>query len=160
MRSWILLWLVSCVTAFGQERPCVFCEIAKGESAASVVYQDKKLIAFMDHAPINPGHVLIVPMKHAESLLDMPEETAREMMVLAQKIGRALQKTDLNAKAIQLRMNNGRPIQGLLHAHLHVYPRFSGDGGEKLDIERPKATRAELDAAAKKIKEALEKTAD
>lgn len=160
MTKFLFLLLVSCAAVFAQERPCVFCEIAKGESPASVVYKDERLIAFMDHAPINPGHVLIVPVKHAENLLDMPEETAREMMVLAQKIGRALQKTDLNTKAIQLRMNNGRPIQGLLHAHLHVYPRFSGDGGEKLDMERPRATRAELDQTARKIKKALEAEKD
>ena len=159
MRYVFLLFLF-CVASFGQDRPCVFCQIAKGESAASVVYKDDQLMAFMDHAPINPGHVLIIPIKHAEHLLEMPEKTVGEMMVLAQKIGQAMKRTDLEAQAIQLRMNNGRPIQGLLHAHLHVYPRFAGDGGEKLDIERPRAARAELDAVAKKIKAALDETPD
>jgi uncharacterized protein (DUF885 family) len=157
MRYHVALLLSLLTVAMARERPpCVFCEIAAGELEGSFVFRDKKLMAFMTIAPQNPGHLHVVPVEHFENLADLPAETAKEMMALAQKIGGAIQRTDLKADALQLKMNSGRPVQGIMHAHLHVVPRFEGDAGERRSFELPNPPRAELDAVAKKIKRSFD----
>jgi len=158
MSRFIALMFV-CLATFAsaqEKRPCIFCEIVKGQSPASQVYRDARVMAFMDIAPKNPGHVLVVPVEHSENLLDLPNETAKEMMGVAQRIVLAIKKTDIKADAFQLRVNSGSLVQGIKHAHLHVVPRFHGDGGDRAEESTPKAPREELDALAKKIRAALE----
>src|ERR1051325_218265 len=122
----VLLWLAPAV--FAQETtPCVFCEIVGGKREGSLVYRDDKVMAFLDHAPINLGHTLVIPVQHFENLNDTPPEIARQMMEVAQKIGASFKKAGIKAEAFQLHMNNGRMLQRIKHAHLHVYPRFKGD---------------------------------
>lgn len=159
MRCLLLILLGCAALVRAQERPCVFCEIVRGEREVSVVHRDAAVMAFMDHAPVNPGHVLIIPVEHGENLNEVPAETAREMMALAQRIGAAYQKTDIQAEAFQLHMNNGRMVQHVRHAHLHVWPRyrgdFPGDSPVRLASQRHILERPELDATASKIKLAL-----
>jgi uncharacterized protein (DUF885 family) len=155
----LIVWLAAAAGVFAQQ-DCVFCQIAKGDREASLVYRGDRVVAFMDHAPVNPGHVLIIPAAHAETLLDLPPETAKEMMALAQKVGAAIKATDLKADSFQLQMNSGQMVQRLPHALLHIWPRFRGDlkrsGLDPLGGERARAPREELDAAARKIKTALD----
>lgn len=156
----ILLFALVCGSHAQEARPCVFCEIVKGEREVSTVYRDGQVMAFVDHAPVNPGHVLVIPIEHGETLNEVPAETAREMMGLAQRIGAAYQKTDLKAEAFQLHMNNGRLVQHVRHAHLHVWPRFAGDfPGDavvRLASQRTRIERPEMDAVAAKLKTGLE----
>lgn len=161
MRSVFLLLLLALNLGLvrAQERPpCVFCQIAKGEGEASVIYRDAKLAAFMDYAPVNPGHALIVPVEHAQELADLPADTAREMMALAQRIAAALKQSGVRAEGIQLEMNNGAPIQRMKHAHLHVIPRYADDPREKQGLTQPRdrAERSELNRIAARIKRSLD----
>jgi histidine triad (HIT) family protein len=152
----IVLFLTLFTANAVEPKSCVFCEIAAERSPASLIYRDANLLAFMTIRPGNPGHTLIVPVKHAENLFDLPTETAKDMMALGQRIAAAIRKTDLKCDAIQLRMNNGQMVQSVMHAHLHVIPRYVGDPGVRADADLPRPPRAELDEIAAKIRKALE----
>ena len=147
-----LLGFLGALAADGA-KPCVFCEIVSGQRPAAIVYRDDTVLAFMDIAPRNPGHVLVVPVRHADNLLELPPATARDMMAVAQRIALALKATDLKTEGIQVMMNTGKAAgQEVLHAHLHVIPRFIGEP------EPPDKTRkglGELEVVAAKIRAQL-----
>ena len=107
---------------------CIFCKIIRNEIPSSKIFEDDKLIAFLDINPVNKGHVLIVPKEHLETLLDIPDSLMKEMMVAAKKVAKSMRKT-LKADGINLGMNNFPPAgQAVMHAHMHVIPRFENDG--------------------------------
>ena len=149
------LLLVGTAAAADGPKPCVFCEIVAGRGAAAVVFRDDRVVAFMDIAPHNPGHVLVIPVQHAEDILAVPAATAEAMMVVAQRIARAIQKAGIKAEGFNFRMNAGAAAgQTVFHAHLHVVPRFVGDGGDRHPGER--VTTGELEAIAARIRAQLE----
>jgi histidine triad (HIT) family protein len=149
-----LIGLLNSNSVEAQSKPCVFCEITQNKKQESrVVYRDKTIVAFMDYAPINPGHVLVVPLMHATDLLDMPDSTVRDMLSVAKKIAAAIKKTDIKAEGIRFLSNAGESAgQDMFHAHLHIIPRFTGDN---FNAKKVKAPANELDEAARKIREAL-----
>lgn len=107
---------------------CIFCKIVRGEIPSANVLDNGKLIAFLDINPVNKGHVLIVSKEHHETLLDIPENTLKDMIIAAKKIGRSLRKA-LKADGFNLGMNNFTAAgQEVFHAHFHVIPRFENDG--------------------------------
>ncbi len=132
---------------------CVFCAIAADETARSVVYEDDAVLAFLDVAPITPGHVLVVPKEHAAGLADLPAETGRRLFTAAQRIAAALRATDgIRVEGVNLFLADGVAAgQDVFHAHLHVVPRFAGDGLEIRRAARPSPSREELDAQASEI---------
>jgi histidine triad (HIT) family protein len=137
---------------------CIFCRIIAGELPASVVYEDAKAVAFLDIQPITPGHVLVVPKTHAASLIDLSQEDAAEMMRVGQIIDRALQKSTLRCEGVNLFLADGRAAgQEVDHVHLHVFPRFKGDGFEMQfnSSTKKQPGRTQLDEDAKRIKAAL-----
>src|SRR3989344_2796069 len=107
---------------------CIFCKIVRGEIPSSNVYTNDKVIAFLDVNPVNKGHVLIVPKEHYETLLDIPDNIVKELLVIAKRIGKSARKA-LKADGFNVGMNNF-PAAGqvVFHAHLHVIPRFENDG--------------------------------
>ncbi len=113
----------------GYTRACVFCQILAGEQPASFVCRDARVAAFMDIQPVNPGHVLIVPARHAARLCDMPADTASALMRVAHGLVAAIPKSGIKCEGVNLFLADG-PIafQGVDHVHLHVIPRFQGDG--------------------------------
>lgn len=136
--------------------PCIFCEIAAGRTnqPAREVYRDDLVVAFMDRAPRNPGHVLVVPIRHAENALDTPPATTARLAVTAQKIAQAIRRTDLRAEGFNLQSNSGRAAgQTVFHFHVHVIPRFAGE--TPAGAEKVAAAPADLEAAAAKIRAAL-----
>ncbi len=138
---------------------CIFCRIVSGELPASVVYEDDQVIAFLDIQPINPGHVLVVPKYHAQSMEDLPEEDAAHMMRVGQIIDKALRKSDLRCEGVNMFIADGRVAgQDVDHIHLHVFPRFKGDGFElKVPSDARKTPgREQLDETAGKLKRALQ----
>lgn len=157
MRLLLIGLLMATGVAFAEEpKPCVFCEIVAGRAEAAVVYRDEHVVAFMDIAPHNPGHVLVVPVQHAADILTVPAETAKEMMVVAQKIARAIRKAGLQADGFNFRMNAGTPAgQTVFHAHLHVVPRFVGDAGGQRHVGE-RVPVSELEPIAAKIRAQLE----
>jgi uncharacterized protein (DUF885 family) len=160
MPVFLLILTSSIVALFAQGNdPCVFCQIVRGEREVSTVYRDTKVMAFLDHAPVNAGHTLIIPIEHRETLLELPAEVAGQIMVAAQKIAEGVTRTDLKAESFQLQMNSGPMVQRTKHAALHVWPRFRGDfpgsAGARFEGDRARVARPELDAIARKIRQGL-----
>ena len=134
---------------------CIFCRILAGELPGSFVYRDDRCAAFMDIQPVNPGHLLVVPVQHAARLADIDAGTAAELMHLAHAAAAALRASDLRCEGVNLFLADGEAaMQEIFHVHLHVFPRFRGDGfGLKFSPEyytrRP--PRRELDEVAAKL---------
>lgn len=106
---------------------CIFCKIIKGELPSSKVYEDADVLAFLDIKPVNPGHTLVIPKKHFESIHDTPDELVAKTIIAAKKIAGAIQ-TKLGATGVNIGMNNGVAAgQIVFHAHIHVMPRYGKD---------------------------------
>ena len=137
---------------------CAFREILAGGLPASVVFRDEHCTAFMDIMPINPGHVLVVPNRHAASLAEFAEDAGTRVFGVGQRIAAALHGSDLRCEGINLPPADGAAAgQEVFHAHLHVAPRFDGDGfglvfGPHYGDE---TGRKELDALADRVRGAL-----
>ena len=107
---------------------CIFCRIIKGEISSAKIYEDDLVFAFLDIAPINFGHVLVIPKEHHESSSTIPEATAGRMFRIGSRIGIA-QKRKLDCDAFNLHLADGAAAgQVVMHAHLHVVPRGVEDG--------------------------------
>lgn len=158
MRFLLTFLLASVAASAGAaDKACVFCEIAAGRVAAVEICREGDVMAFLDHSPRNPGHVLIIPLAHADNYLEMPAATLARMVELAQRIGRALRATDLRTDGLQLQMNTGKPAgQSVFHAHLHVIPRYEGEPSVPAGVKRPVLAPAELEPIAAKLRAALQ----
>jgi histidine triad (HIT) family protein len=138
---------------------CVFCEIIAGESPASMIYQDQHVVAFMDIHPVNPGHVLVVPRSHVAALADLDEELGGNLFRAGMRVAAAIRRAEIRCEGINLFLADGSAAgQEVFHVHLHVIPRFSGDGfGFRFAPSYFQPTsRAALDEAAASIRLALE----
>ena len=108
---------------------CVFCEIVAGGLPASVVAEDEAVIAFMDINPGTPGHLLVVPKEHHVHIATIPGKTISHMALIAQWLAAALRASPIRTDGINLFLADGVAAgQEVMHAHLHVIPRWSGDG--------------------------------
>jgi len=108
---------------------CVFCRILEGHEKASFVAQGTEAVAFLDVHPITEGHTLIVPRKHFTSIADVDEIPAVAMWSPARRIATALRSSGLRCEAINMFLADGAAAgQEVFHAHLHVIPRWQGDG--------------------------------
>jgi histidine triad (HIT) family protein len=107
-------------------RECTFCRIARGELAADKVYEDAETLAFLDHRPLFPGHCLVVPRAHVDTLLDLPAERVGPFFVAVQRVSRAVER-GLSADGVFNAVNN-RVSQSVPHLHVHVIPRRKKDG--------------------------------
>jgi len=139
---------------------CIFCRIASGELPASVVYEDEYAMAFIDIQSINPGHVLVIPKNHAASLVDLSPEDAGHMMRVGQIMDKALRKSELRCEGVNMYLADGRVAgQDVDHIHLHVFPRFEGDGFElRIDPgSRKQPGREQLNEDASKLRKGLQK---
>ena len=100
---------------------CLFCRIIAGSVPALVVYQDDRCIAFLDHRPLFPGHVLLVPRQHCETLADLPANEVGPLFTTAQILSRAVEEA-LQADGSFVAINN-RVSQSVPHLHVHIVPR-------------------------------------
>jgi len=136
---------------------CIFCDIIAGEAQASFVYQDDLCVAFMDTRPLNPGHILVVPKAHSSSLAELSADTGGHLFKVSQILAAALRESGLRCEGVNLFLSDGVPAgQTIFHVHLHLVPRFRGDGfGFKFNpanlIHPP---RAELEMNAEQIRAA------
>lgn len=106
---------------------CIFCKIISGKIPAAKVYEDDKVISFLDIMPANKGHCLVVPKTHAQNLVDIEEKDLVATMKAAKKVAKALSLAFGNA-AFNIIMNNGKEAGQLVnHAHIHIIPRFKND---------------------------------
>ena len=107
---------------------CIFCKIVEGGLPSYNVYEDAHTLAFLDIFPIHHGHVLVISKKHTVDIFDTPEEDLKSIIVTAKKIAPAVMKAT-KADGINIGMNN-KPASGqvVMHAHVHVIPRYKDDG--------------------------------
>jgi histidine triad (HIT) family protein len=139
---------------------CVFCKIIKGLVPASVVYSDEKVMAFLDIQPVNFGHVLVFPRVHARELSELDPEVGGQMFKVAMLIAEGLRKSGVKCEGVSLFLADGEAaFQDVFHVHLHVIPRFRGDGfglrfGPSYGME---SERKELDTVAEQIRRAISK---
>ena len=107
---------------------CIFCKIIKGEIPANMVYENDKIFAFLDNNPINKGHTLVLPREHHADMLETPDDILSDMITRSKKIAEAIVKA-VKADGFNIGINT-KPASGqvILHTHLHIIPRFSGDG--------------------------------
>ena len=136
---------------------CIFCDIVRGAAEVSICYEDSLAIAFMDIQPVNPGHVLVVPRDHYETLQDVPRAVGMHLyQVVTQLIGPV--QTVSGAPDMNIVVNSGAAAgQDVNHFHIHLIPRRDGDG---FDVPLPFAgsqmpNRHMLDALAATISASL-----
>lgn len=127
---------------------CIFCKIAKKEIPSHIVYEDAKIIAFLDINPVNKGHALVIPKQHYETFTDIPDELLKEIIIVTKKLAVTI-KNKLDYTDYNIIMNNGK-IAGQLvaHAHFHIQPRTANDSGHRT----LKLSQEELAEIAKKLK--------
>ena len=106
----------------------VFTKIIKREIPAAIVYEDDAVIAFMDAGQVNPGHVLVATRKQAETLLDIDEALAMQLFGVAHRVARAVQAVWQPEGITLLQANKPAGWQTVPHLHVHVLPRYVGDG--------------------------------
>ncbi len=108
---------------------CIFCEIVSGRSEASIIYKDDLCTALMTIEPVTEGHALVIPNEHHVNIFDIPAFLAGHLFQVAQNIAKAYDQTDIPCEGVNLVMCNGAAAsQTVFHAHIHVNPRYKGDG--------------------------------
>jgi histidine triad (HIT) family protein len=131
----------------------VICQIVAGELDAAVVLRTEEVVAFLDHRPVFKGHVLVAPVQHVNTLLDLPVDLMQPLVIAAQRIAVAIMAT-LDAQGTFVAINNV-VSQSVPHLHVHVVPRTKGDGLRGFFWPRTTYRSGEMAAYAKRISESL-----
>jgi len=119
------------------------------------VYEDDTVVAFMDLNPVTPGHLLVVPRGHAVGLEDLDRAVGAHVWAVAHDMSRALRRSSLRCEGINLFLCDGEvAFQSVFHVHLHVIPRYAGDGWT-LTGESVRRERSLLESEAQAIKESV-----
>ena len=135
-------------------KACLFCQIVAGEVPAHRVYEDERFVAFLDIRPLFPGHALLVPREHHETLLDLPEPLHGPFLTATQTLSRAVRDAT-SSRGFFNAMNNV-VSQSVAHLHMHVVPRNPKDGLRGFFWPRTKyASDEEAAAVASSIREQL-----
>jgi histidine triad (HIT) family protein len=135
---------------------CVFCRVIAGDLPASVVYEDDRAVAFLDIFPVHEGHTLVVPRDHAADLRDCPADLAAHLFAVGARLAPSIVAAT-GADGFNIWTAAGPAAgQTVFHLHLHVLPRFAGDGfGPRLPKLPPRESpRTALDRVAARIRAA------
>jgi histidine triad (HIT) family protein len=133
---------------------CLFCGIIKGEVSAAIVFEDEISLAFLDHRPLFPGHCLLIPKIHFETLADLPHNLVGPFFQNVQFLARVVEDA-LEAEGTFVAMNN-RVSQSVPHLHVHVVPRRKKDGLKGFFWPRRKyEDEAEMLAVQERIRGAI-----
>jgi histidine triad (HIT) family protein len=133
---------------------CLFCQIAQ---AAVVVFEDEFSIAFLDHRPLFPGHVLLIPRDHVELLADLPAKLVGPFFLNVQRLAGAVER-GMGAEGSFIAINN-RVSQSVPHLHVHIVPRRRGDGLRGFFWPRQRyKDDAEMQAVAERIRQAVQES--
>lgn len=134
---------------------CVFCKIVHGHLPSIRVYEDERVLAFMDIGPIVKGHTLVIPKEHYDPITQTPTDVLQHLIAVVQRIVRA-HYTGLKADGVNVTQANGAAAGQIIpHIHFHVIPRFLSDGHHWNWTPRHYLDRTEMQEFATSIKEAL-----
>ncbi|BAH73719.1 HIT family protein [Solidesulfovibrio magneticus] len=135
---------------------CIFCKIVKGEIPCAKLYEDELTLAFLDIAPVAPGHALVIPKAHHPDLFALPVELGAALLAAQQRVGRAVMAA-MGATGLNVQQNNAQSAgQMVFHAHYHLIPRREGDG-LALWPGTPYPAAAAVAAVAEAVRAALAK---
>ena len=141
------------------EKNCTFCKIVERHVSARIISQNENAIAFLDAFPLSIGHTLIIPKRHYSKVQDMNREYSSATFDLLRVVTAAVEKAT-RAKASTIAIHNGVEAgQVILHVHIHIIPRFSGDGAgpvHSMFTNKPNINSEEMDSMLDKIKEVLD----
>ncbi len=133
---------------------CIFCRIIRGELPCAKVYEDERVISFLDINPINAGHTLVLPKKHYATLFEISKDDLHACAVASQTIATAIRNA-VKASGLNLLQNNHRAAGQLVdHIHFHLIPRFARDNFLSLWPGKP-CSQEELGKILEKIKTEL-----
>jgi histidine triad (HIT) family protein len=128
---------------------CVFCRIARNQASASLVYDDKEVIAFLDARPVNEGHTLVITREHYKDIFEAPDAEIVHLFKIVKKVAYAVKKSE-KADGISIFQNNGRAAnQVVFHLHVHVIPRYEGQSSQR---GREIVEQSSLDKVAERIR--------
>ena len=131
---------------------CVFCDIIKGDIPSYKVYEDDNYLAILDISQATLGHTLVMPKKHYDTILDMEDDKAGELMSVADKIAKKI-VTNLNATGCNMLINTGEVAgQTVKHVHLHIVPRYTESDSIKIEV---KENKFNLDEVLNRINKGL-----
>jgi histidine triad (HIT) family protein len=134
---------------------CVFCRIIAGTAPASVAYRDENVLAFLDIRPLTPGHLLVIPLRHAAHLADLDPDDGGRLFRTGQRLAAALRASGLRCEGVNFFLADGTAAgQEVFHVHLHVLPRYRGDGF-RLRATFGSPSRPDLDRQAGAVAAAL-----
>lgn len=134
---------------------CIFCKIAAGEIPCAKVYESETCLAFLDIAPVNEGHVLVLPKAHHPTMLDVPSELGGDLFEAMTAVGKALMQVT-GADGFNVMQNNHEAAGQLVHhLHFHMIPRFEDDG-LKLWPQSPYDNPEKMTALAEEMRKAVE----
>ncbi len=137
---------------------CIFCSILEGTRSSALVYEGEHHVAFMDKFPLNPGHTLVVPRAHYETLFDMPAEEVGALYARVATLADAV-RAAMAADGMNIGQNNGRAASQIVgHVHVHIIPRHHNDSARGWP-SRKQATREELEDVAARIRAEVSKRA-
>ncbi|MFC7113952.1 HIT family protein [Natronoarchaeum sp. GCM10025703] len=135
---------------------CIFCAIVDGEIPSHTVYEDDETLAFLDANPLAPGHTLVIPKAHHETLNALPEDLAPKVFDTLHSLVPAVEDA-VSADACNVAFNNGEVAgQEVPHVHGHIIPRFEGDGGAPVHAiagDRPDLSDDDLDDIVEDVRE-------
>lgn len=134
---------------------CLFCKIIHKEIPAQIVYDDASAVGILDIHPVSPGHTIIIPRVHAENILALPEEATKDVFSAVKAMtGRLNEK--LGPDGFTIGINHGKVSgQTIDHLHIHIIPRWEGDGGGSIhSIVNNKPTES-VEEIAEKIKKVI-----
>lgn len=135
-----------------KKEDCIFCKIAGGDIPSKTLYEDGQFRVILDLAPATKGHALIIPKEHYANIYEIPHETAAGVMKLAKTMAEQMTEK-LGAKGFNLLQNNGEAAgQSVMHFHMHLIPRYDGDG-QQLFREQPAVSQEELEEIKRQITE-------
>jgi len=128
---------------------CIFCRIVAGEVKAEVVAREPYVVAFLDVQPLADGHVLVVPRAHVAAVEDLEPAAADALFRQVTRLARPVREA-LGAAGTTIGVNNGEATgQTIAHVHVHIVPRWHGDGAGSIHTIFPrKASRPLADVGA------------
>jgi histidine triad (HIT) family protein len=128
------------------ESKCIFCQIIRRETSASIVYEDEQVAAFLSNRPVNEGHTLVVPKKHYVNIYETTEDEAAYLFKVAKRVAHAV-KEATGIEAIRIVQNNGADAgQLIFHLHVHVIPMKPPQNQARYELELRAPEQLEKDA--------------